>query len=91
VKSTSAHTAITDTEICNIICQATGASQNSVLPSTHLRDDLGLDSVGLLSIAFIIETHTGIDAFAHAEAYIEAQRASDIIAIVQRRLLSHDE
>jgi acyl carrier protein len=78
------------TEICNIIGEATGARPNSVLPSTHLRDELGLDSVGLLSIAFIIETHTGIDAFTHAEAYIEAQSASDIIAIV-KRLLSHDE
>lgn len=90
MNSPSADTAITATEICNIIGEAIGARPNSVLPSTHLRDELGLDSVGLLSIAFIIETHTGIDAFTHAEAYIEAQSASDIIAIV-KRLLSHDE
>jgi acyl carrier protein len=78
------HIDTTDTQICDIIGQAIGLGPNSVLPATNLRGDLGLDSVGLLSLAYIIEEQTGIDAFAHAQDFIEAQSASDIIDLVRR-------
>jgi acyl carrier protein len=77
-------TGITDPEICTIIGRATGVDPNIVLPSTNLRRDLGLDSVGLLSIAFIIEEQTGIDAFEHAQGFIQAQTVSDLIDIARR-------
>jgi hypothetical protein len=44
----------------------------------------------LLSIAFILQEQTKIDAFDHARDFIEADTVSDIIGIV-RRSLSKDE
>jgi acyl carrier protein len=79
------HTGITDPEICTIIGRAIGVSPSIVLPSTDLRRDLGLDSVGLLSIAFILEEQTGIEAFEYTQGFIEAQTVSDIIDIARRR------
>jgi acyl carrier protein len=81
---------ITDAKICDVISRAIGVSPKVVLPSTNLRRGLGLDSVGLLSIAFILQEQIKIDAFDHARDFIEADTVSDIIGIV-RRSLSKDE
>ena len=51
-----------------------------------LQGDLGVDSVGLMSIVFLIEEQTGIDAFDYVQDFISAEYVSDIIAIVQQGL-----
>jgi len=80
---------ITDAKVCDVISRAIGVSPAVVLPSTSLRGELELDSVGLLSIAFILQEQIKIDAFDHARDFIEAETVSDIIGVV-RRTLSED-
>lgn len=50
----------------------------------HLHRDLGVDSVGLMSIVYLIEEHTGIDTFSRVDAFVSAQHVSDIIEIVRQ-------
>jgi acyl carrier protein len=71
--------------VCLVIGQALpGAAIGTVTPSMDLRGDLGVDSVGLMSIVFLLEEETGIDAFALAEDFVAAERVDDIVAIVRR-------
>jgi acyl carrier protein len=74
-----------DRRICQIIGSVLSPSAAAeILPSMHLHRDLGVDSVGLMSIAFLLEEHTGIDTFSHVQDFVSAQHVSDIIAIVRR-------
>lgn len=77
---------ITDEVICKIIGSAISrsAAKSGVTPSMDLRADLGIDSVGLMSIVFVLEEQIGIDSFSHVQEFISAEHVSDIIAIVQR-------
>jgi acyl carrier protein len=49
-----------------------------------LRADLGIDSVGLMSIVFLLDEQAGVDAFSHVQAFISAEYVSDIITIVRQ-------
>ena len=77
---------ISDETICRIIGSVlpARATRHGVLPDMDLRSDLGLDSVGLMSIVFLIEEEVGIDAFSYVQQFIEAQRVTDIIRIVRQ-------
>jgi acyl carrier protein len=76
--------ATSDGKICQIIGSviAPGATRE-VLPSMHLHRDLGVDSVGLMTVVYLIEEHTGIDTFSNVDAFVSAEHVSDIIAIVR--------
>jgi len=74
---------ITDATICRIIAGAVPRA-GSITPSMSLQADLGVDSVGLMSIVFLLEEHTGIDAFEYVQEFIAAEYVCDLIAIVRR-------
>lgn len=77
---------VTDKGICQIIAEVLpkAAVKGGVSPAMDLRGDLGVDSVALMSIVFVIEEKLGFDAFSHVQEFIEAERVSDIIDIVRR-------
>lgn len=74
---------LSDDRICRIIGSAVPGGVKSVRPSMDLRRDLGIDSVGLMSIVYVLEEQTGLDAFAHVEEFVRATSVADIIAIVR--------
>ena len=78
--------ALTDEAICRIIGSVLprSASKNGINQSMSLRKDLGVDSVGLMSVVFVLEEQTGIDAFSFVQDFIDAEHVSDIINIVRR-------
>ena len=77
---------VTDEGICRIIGSVLPKStvRGGVTPAMNLRGDLGIDSVGLMSIVFVLEEKTGIDAFSHVQEFISAEHVSDIIDIVRQ-------
>lgn len=77
--------ATTDDRICQIIASALprATAEGGVSPGMDLRGDLGIDSVALMSIVFVIEEKLGFDAFSHVQEFIDAQRVGDIIDIVR--------
>jgi acyl carrier protein len=78
--------AVTDDTVCQIIGSviSRSASKGGVTPDMSLQSDLGVDSVGLMSIAFVLEEQAGIDAFSHVQEFISAESVSDIIKIVRQ-------
>lgn len=76
---------LTDDRICALIASVLpkAAAKGGVSPSMSLRSDLGVDSVGLMSIVFVLEEQAGIDAFGHVEQFVKAEYVSDIIDIVR--------
>ena len=76
---------LTDDAICRIIESALPiATKGGISSSMSLQADLGVDSIGLMSIVFVLEEKTGVDAFNHVQEFIAARYVSDIIAIVRR-------
>lgn len=61
------------------------ATAAGIAPGMDLRSDLGLDSVGLMSIVFLLEEELGIDAFGQVQEFIDAQTVADIVQIVRGR------
>jgi hypothetical protein len=82
---------ITDRMICQIISTAiTHGKEEDIVPSMDLRRDLGIDSVGLMSIVYVLEEHTGMDAFRYIDEFIGAEYISDIIEIVRQSWRTSD-
>lgn len=78
-------TTISDEAICRIVGSASPrAGKTGVTPAMSLQGDLGVDSVGLMSIVFLLEEQTGLDAFEYVQDFIAAEYVSDIITIVRR-------
>ncbi len=75
-----------DQAVCQIIGTVIprSAAKGGITPSMNLRTDLGIDSVGLMSIVFVLEEQVGIDAFSHVQEFIDAEYVSDIIEIVRQ-------
>lgn len=75
----------TDEDICRIIASVIPRSvaKAGVVPGTSLRTDLGIDSLGLMSIVFVLEEKLGVDAFSRVERFVRAEYVSDIITIVR--------
>ncbi|MFF4625355.1 acyl carrier protein [Nonomuraea jabiensis] len=72
---------MTEEALCQII--ASVLPGRDVAPSMSLRNDLGIDSIGLMSIVFVLEEQTGIDAMSHMGEFIEAEYVHDIVGICQ--------
>jgi acyl carrier protein len=72
---------VTDEAICRII--ATACARSGVTSEMSLRGDLGIDSLGLMSVVFLLEEKAGIDAFSNVQNFISAEYVSDIIKIVR--------
>ncbi|MBE1583961.1 acyl carrier protein [Nonomuraea angiospora] len=70
---------MTEEALCKII--ASVLPGRDVAPSMSLRNDLGVDSIGLMSIVFVLEEQTGIDAMSHMGEFIEAEYVHDIVGI----------
>jgi|KBSSwiStaDraftv2_1062776.scaffolds.fasta_scaffold178079_2 acyl carrier protein len=79
-------TQLTDEAICQLITSTLpkSARKRPVTPSMDLRTDLGVDSIGLMSIVFLLEQEAGVDVFSHVQEFISAERVSDIIGIVRQ-------
>ncbi|MGW7489040.1 acyl carrier protein [Streptomyces sp. NPDC054786] len=77
---------VTDEAICQIIGSVLpkAAAKGGVTPSMNLRADLGIDSLALMSIVFVLEEQAGIDAFSKVDRFIGAEDVSDIIDIVRK-------
>lgn len=77
---------VTDETVCRIVASVLPAdvTKAGVAPGMDLRADLGMDSVGLMSVVFLLEEEVGIDAFAYVQEFIEAQRVADLIQIVRK-------
>ncbi|MCD0453405.1 acyl carrier protein [Actinocorallia sp. API 0066] len=75
----------TDDGLCALIATVLprAAARGGVKPSMSLRADLGVDSVGLMSIVFVLEEQVGIDAFGNVDRFVSAEYVSDIIKIVR--------
>ncbi len=76
---------VSDEAICAIIGSAVPRSvaKRGIAPAMSLRGDLGIDSVGLMSIAYVLEEQTHADIFGHVQELIGAELVSDIIKIVR--------
>jgi acyl carrier protein len=70
-----------DAAICRVI--ATACAKSKVSPEMSLRADLGIDSIGLMSVVFMLEEKAGIDTFSNVQHFINAEYVSDIIKIVR--------
>ncbi|NUT02813.1 MAG: hypothetical protein HOV76_04990 [Hamadaea sp.] len=70
---------MTEEALCKII--ASVLPGRDVAPSMSLRNDLGVDSIGLMSIVFVLEEQTGIDAMSRMGEFIEAEYVHDIVGI----------
>ncbi|MFE5868463.1 acyl carrier protein [Streptomyces roseifaciens] len=77
---------MSDDEICRIIASAIAqkAAKKGVSPEMSLRGDLGVDSLTLVSIVFVLEEKTGIDAFGRVEEFVRAESVADIIKVVRQ-------
>lgn len=73
--------AVSDEAICRVV--ATACAKSKVTPDMSLRADLGIDSLGLMSVVFLLEEKTGIDAFSSVQHFISAEYVSDVIKIVR--------
>ncbi len=77
--------AITDDRICHIIGSAIAhREEDGITPSMHLRHDLGIDSIGLMSIVYMLEEQMGVDVSTHVNEFVSAEHVFDIINIVRR-------
>lgn len=76
---------LSDEAICRIIESALPDElpRGGITATMDLRD-LGVDSLGLMSIVFLLEEHTGVDTFGYVQEFIEAERVSDIINIMRQ-------
>ncbi|MFC4532110.1 acyl carrier protein [Sphaerisporangium dianthi] len=70
---------MTEDELCQIIAGVLPGKD--VAPHMSLRNDLGVDSIGLMSIVFVLEEQTGIDTMSHVMEFIEAEYVHDIVGI----------
>ncbi|WP_162890134.1 acyl carrier protein [Streptomyces olivoreticuli] len=77
---------MSDDEICRIIAStiAQKAAKKGVSPEMSLRGDLGVDSLTLMSIVFVLEEKTGIDVFGRVEEFVRAESVADIIKVVRQ-------
>lgn len=78
-------TELTDDALCDLIGSTLpkAVRKRGVTPAMDLRADLGVDSIGLMSIVFLLEQEVGLDVFSHVQELIGAQLVSDLIAIVR--------
>jgi acyl carrier protein len=77
---------VADDEICRIIGSVISKAsvKGGVTPAMSLRGDLGIDSLGLMSIVFALEENLGVDAFSQVEQFVGAEYVSDIVKIVRQ-------
>lgn len=77
---------VTDEAICQVIGSVIpkAAAKSGIAPSMKLRTDLGIDSLMLMSIVFVLEEKLGVDAFSRVEQFVSAEYVSDIIKIVRQ-------
>jgi acyl carrier protein len=77
-------TTVTAEAVCSIIAGTLppATAKGGVTPSMSLRGDLGIDSMGLMSLVFVLEEQTGIDAMSCLDRFIAAESVADIVAVV---------
>lgn len=76
--------AVTEETVCSIIAGVLppASAKGGVTPSMSLRGDLGIDSLGLMSLVFVLEEQTGIDAMSCLDRFIAAESVADVVTVV---------
>ena len=71
-------------EVRSILCREFEFSQNEVLPTSHLIDDLDLDSIDAIDLAVKLEERVGLDL---EEKELRSLRlVQDVVDIVYKHL-----
>lgn len=75
---------VTEESVCKIIASALprSSAKGGVTPAMSLRTELGVDSFALMSIIFLLEDQTGIDAMSQMDKFISAEYVRDIVDLV---------
>lgn len=58
-------------------------ADTELTPSTHLVNDLGFDSIGLLTLALLMEEAFGLEIASHADEYRAIERVGDIVHFIE--------
>ena len=75
---------IADSAICRLIANAVPHyNGQAITPDMNLRTALGFDSIGLITMVFILEEELGIDLFSVSKKLTEAVSVADIVAAVK--------
>lgn len=79
--------------VCGLFRQVTsGASGPTEIElSTDFRDELGVDSIALLSLIFILEQRFKLDMFALSERIAESRVVDDIASLVKQAINAQQE
>ena len=61
-------------------------SAQSVVPTARIRDELGLDSIGLIGLLFFIEEELSVDMQPFAAAMADSETVVDVARVALRAL-----
>ncbi len=73
------------TRVCKLIAKIIPKEnkKNGVTPDMELRTQLGVDSIGLMSIVFGLEEGFDVDLYDYSSQFIAASSVSHIIDIIE--------
>ena len=75
---------ITDAAICQLVAQAsTARDRRAVTPDMSLKSDLAIDSIGLITMVYLLEEELKIDLAKVSYQFASAKLVSDVIDIVK--------
>jgi len=72
--------------IRGIIAKELALEEQDVVPEAHLLDDLGADSLGLVTLAEAISAHYGIELL--ADDLVDMENVGELINLVESRISS---
>lgn len=75
-------------KVCELIAKTLPkkSTKNGVLPAMDLRNDLGVDSIGLMTIVFTLEEDLGVDLFSCSDRFVSATTVDHVIDIVREAM-----
>ena len=72
--------------IRGVIAKELALEEQDVVPEAHLLDDLGADSLGLVTLAEAISAHYGIELL--ADDLVDMENVGELINLVESRISS---
>ena len=73
-------------EITQILCDELAIEETQVVPEAHLQDDLGADSLALVTLAAAISAKYGIELV--ADDLVDTESVGELIKLVESRVSS---
>jgi acyl carrier protein len=76
---------ITDAGICQLVAQAsaTRGRRAAVTPDMSLKSDLAIDSIGMITMVYLLEEELRVDLGKVSFQFASAKLVSDVIDIVK--------